>query len=181
MPKNGKKKPERSDPKVHPARVVDVGSVKPHPKNYRRHPEEQLRHLGESLKQHGLYKNIVTAEDGTILAGHGIHQAALLVGMRKIMAVALPIAADSPRALKIVAADNKLPDLADDDDAMLAALLVEVQRGDVDGLLGTGYDDEALAAMLLATAPAQAPDDFPVVDENVPTKHECPKCGYAWS
>ena len=26
-----------------------------------------------------------------------------------------------------------------------------------------------------------APEDFPEVDENVPTEHQCPKCGYRWS
>jgi len=31
------------------------------------------------------------------------------------------------------------------------------------------------------TAAPPSPDEFPEMDEDIDTKHECPKCGYEWS
>jgi hypothetical protein len=44
---------------------VELSSLRPHPRNYRDHPEEELRHLERSLLEHGLYKNVVV---GSIIA-----------------------------------------------------------------------------------------------------------------
>lgn len=61
--------------KILETKKIDISSLKPHPKNYRQHPEDQLAHLVRSIKQNGVYKNIVVSSDMTILAGHGIAEA----------------------------------------------------------------------------------------------------------
>lgn len=43
----------------------------------------------------------------------------------------------------------------------------------------TGFDAIELAAMNLE--PPEAPSEFPIVDQNLPIEHKCPKCGYQWS
>jgi hypothetical protein len=183
MPKKGKqakpeRKSERSDLKIHPARIVVASTLKQHPKNYRRHPPEQLRHLGESLKQHGQYKNIVVAKDDTILAGHGIYQAAIAVGMKQVSVVKLDIASDSPRAQKIVAADNKLPDFAEDDEKMLAEMLLIISKDDADGLTGTGFDDQSLAALLASVRPPEGKFDASAEWEGMPEFDHSDKQGF---
>lgn len=32
-----------------------------------------------------------------------------------------------------------------------------------------------------SSPPAQPPEGFPAIDEDVPTEYRCPKCGYEWS
>jgi len=68
------------------------------------------------------------------------------------------------------------------------ASLATIDGGNLDALLtGITMDNPALNAMLeelnersklIIDTP---PDDFPEVDENIETSHECPKCGYQWS
>ena len=62
---------------IESALIVDL---KPHPRNYRGHPEGQVAHLEQSLRDHGIYRNVVVANDNTILAGHGVIVAAQKLG-----------------------------------------------------------------------------------------------------
>lgn len=134
--------------------TVRLAELRPHPRNYRQHPEDQLEHLRESLKEHGWYRNVLLARDGTILAGHGIVLAAQSLGYETAPAVRLDLAPDEPRALKVLAADNELAHLAEIDDRALSELLKEVSQTDPAGLLGTGYDEAMLANLVYVTRPA---------------------------
>ncbi len=60
------------DLRLHAATVVPIAELKPHPRNYKKHPADQLAHLEASLKQYGQFRNVVVARDSTILAGHGV-------------------------------------------------------------------------------------------------------------
>lgn len=142
------------------ARQVPVNSLRAHPRNYRRHPEKQLRHLARSIRENGFYRNLVVASDGvTILAGHGAWEAARLEGLRKVPAVCVDFGPNDPRALKLLAEDNAVQRLAEDDEAVLVHLLAEVTGANVD-LLGTGYTDAEIQRLLaeLPDPPAPPPD-----------------------
>ena len=130
------------------ARLEDL---RPHPRNYRQHPEDQLAHIAQSLREHGLYRNVVVGRDNTILAGHGVVLAARKLGWRTIQVARLPLGPEDPRALKL---------LAEIDDRALTELLREVKNTAEDGLLGTGFDDKMLAALLMVTRPASEIRDF---------------------
>jgi len=133
-------------------RAVAISELKPHPKNYVHHPEDQIAHLIESLTEHGFYRNIIIAKDNTILAGHGIVEAAKRLGIKTAPCVRLDIAPDDPRALKVVIGDNEISHLREIDDRALTELLAEIQSADA-ALLGTGYDEAMLANLLLITRP----------------------------
>lgn len=66
----------------------------------------------------------------------------------------LPVASASVQALKILAADNEVAHLAINDDRALTEILKEVKELDASGLLGTGYDEKMLMALLMVTRPA---------------------------
>lgn len=134
-------------------RLVELSALTPHPRNYREHPPEQVTEIAASMEQHGVYQNIVVARDLTILAGHGKVLAARELGLTEILAVVLPIEPDSPDALKILAADNYLPHGAADNDRMLTELLKEIQEKD--SLVGTGFTDMSLAALVMVTRPRE--------------------------
>ena len=140
--------------------TVSLAELRPHPRNYREHPDDQLEHLIESIREHGLYRNIAIARDGTILAGHGVAKAARKMGLETIPVLRLDLDPDDPRALKLLAGDNEIANLAEIDDRALTELLREVKEFDVDGLLGTGYDEQQLANLLMVTRPKNEIEDF---------------------
>lgn len=137
--------------KVLPTILVKINDLKNHPRNYREHHDDQVNHLMQSIKQNGFYKNIVVAKDNTILAGHGIMKAAKKIGMTEIAITRLEIDAESPQALKILAGDNEVGRLAEIDDRSLSEILKKVKDDDIDGLLGTGYDEMMLANLVMVT------------------------------
>lgn len=124
-----------------------VAGLVRHPKNYKEHPKEQLAHLAQSIREYGQYKNVVVARDGrTLLAGHGVVEAAKLAGVEKVDVVRLDLDPFSPAALKLVALDNESARGAISDDRALAEILRAIVDADV-GLLGTGYDEKGLLAL----------------------------------
>jgi hypothetical protein len=151
--------------KILPDEVVDIGRLKPHPRNYRKHPEHQLRHIAESLRQNGYYRNIIVARDYTILGGHGVVEAARSIGWRRVPVKRVGIGPDDPRALKIVTGDNELGRFAESDDRLLSELLRDILRDDPLGLVGTGYDEEQLAALVMVTRPESEILDFDAAAE----------------
>jgi hypothetical protein len=139
---------------------IPIDQLKPHPRNYREHPADQLVQIEQSLKEHGFYRNVVTASDLTILAGHGVVEAARRLGMATVPVIQLPIGPEDSKAIKILIGDNELGHLGERNDRLLADLLKEVQAIDVDGLLGTGYDEMMLANLLFVTRPESEVADF---------------------
>ena len=134
-----------------PTRPVDPAALTPHPRNYREHPDAQVAQLAESIKQHGIFKNVVVCRGGVILAGHGVVRASLSLGLKTIPAVVLDVEPDSAEAIRVIVADNELSTGAVDDDRALVALLKEIEG--TGGLYGTGFDDKMLAALDFVTRP----------------------------
>src|SRR4029450_12354387 len=89
-----------------PLETVPLADLRPHPRNYRSHPPEQIAHLAESIRANGVYRNVVAARDLTLLAGRGVFEAAAPLGLETIPVRVLPLDPLSPPALKILAGDN---------------------------------------------------------------------------
>lgn len=132
---------------LHSAQVIPVAQLKAHPKNYRKHPEGQLAHIIASIKANGFYRNVVVARDWTILAGHGVVEAAKQMGMVKVPVVRLDVDADDPRALKLLAGDNEVGRLAEVDNLLLADIFKSIPTID---LSGTGFDAADVERLLAA-------------------------------
>ncbi len=134
-----------------PARVMTgiitelrkIADLRPHPRNYRRHPERQLALLRESLRIHGQQKPVVITPDGTILAGHGLVEAALLEGWIEIACHVY----DGPYPEAFLAIDNRASDLAEDDETALAELLRDLEAQEQ--LHATGWGEDDLSELLL--------------------------------
>ena len=143
--------------------LTPIDALKPHERNYKEHPDDQVEHIAASLQAHGFYKNIVVARDGTILAGHGVVQAARRLGLTEVPVVRLDLGPDDPRALKILAGDNEIARLSEIDDRRLSEMLREINEAD--SLLGTGYDEMMLANLITVTRPADEVQDFDAARE----------------
>lgn len=131
--------------------MAKVDSLKAHPQNYQTHPEDQLKHIQRSIELHGYYRNVVVARDNTILAGHGVVEASKKMGKKFVPVVRLDLDPGEPRALKVMTSDNEISNMAVTDDRALTELLKEIMA--TDGLDGTGFDPESLAAMAFVTRP----------------------------
>ena len=141
--------------------TVDVSTLKPHPRNYVSHPEDQLEHIVNSIKEHGFYRNVLIARDGTLLAGHGVIEACKKLGITQVPVHRLDLDPDHPLALKVLVGDNEISHLRQVDDRVLTNLLKEIGDADITTLLGTGYDEQMLAGLLLAT---RTSDEIPDID-----------------
>jgi hypothetical protein len=134
---------------------MNVSELKPHPKNYQLHPDSQLDQIEASIRQHGFYRNIVVSSDNVILAGHGVVQAIKRMGKKRVPVIKLDITSDDPKALKVLTSDNEINNLAKVNDRALTDLLknlLEIQGPGA--LMGTGFDENQLAALAFTTRPA---------------------------
>lgn len=142
-----------------PIEQVKITDLRPHPKNYVTHPDDEIAHIMESIRKHGIYKNVVATKDGTILAGHGVVKACQRLGMEEVPALRLDIDPDDPRAIQIVIGDNEISHLREVNDRALSELLKGLNEVQDVGLLGTGYDEMMLANLVLVTrSEAEIPD-----------------------
>lgn len=142
---------------IHPVETVPVNSLIPHPNNYRVHSKKQLKHICDSISQHGLYRNVVIANDSTILAGHGVVQAVKILGVTDIQVIRLDVSHDSVIALKVLTGDNEISNLVDADDKALLGILRDIASGD--NLLGTGFDEDLLSGLAQESSPREFAED----------------------
>lgn len=139
-----------------------VADLSAHPQNYRRHPDEQLVQLRASLRRFGFGKvSISVTPGGTLLTGHGLLQAAALEGFETVPVVVKDLSEAEAKAWLVADNETSRAALVDDDPAMLAQLLAEVQADTAEGLDGLGWTDDDLAGLLDELDADLAPDIFP--------------------
>lgn len=132
-------------------RSVPWTSLRPHPRNPR---QGDVEAIGESVDSNGVYRPIIVALDGTIIAGHHLYEALGERGGGNVDVVVLPYEPFSDQALRIMAADNRTADLGGYDDALLLALLGAIAETD-EGLQGTGYEPDAVDEIAAAIRRAE--------------------------
>lgn len=146
---------------------VQIESLKPHPQNYREHPDDQLSHVIESIKKNGIYRNVVVSSDNFILAGHGVVKACKVLEITEVPIFRVPFEHASPQALKILTGDNEIQHLGVVDDRTLTEILKSIKDLDPEGLVGTGFSDEMLANLIMVTRPASEVADLNEAKEYV--------------
>lgn len=150
--------------KIATTELVAISSLKPHPRNYRKHGADQIAHIQASIKANGFYRNVVVAVDGTILAGHGAVESAKALGIVKIPVVRLNLKPTDKRALRVLTGDNEAQRLGEVDDRALSEILKDLAV-DTDGLLGTGFDEKQLANLVFVTRHSEEIKDFNAANE----------------
>ena len=144
--------------------IVNIADCEPHPRNYNRHPDSQIKRIAKSLQKFGQVRSVVMW-NGYMLAGHGVREAALSLGWDSLRADVLPDDYPEHLALAYVAADNELGRLADPDEEQLAAILTEARNMDDELLEAMGYDESELTALLETVTPIEPGQDTePQVD-----------------
>lgn len=160
--------------------TLPIASLNPHPRNYNQHPDEQMRRIAASLNKFGQVRPIVVHGD-TIIAGHGVYQAAHLLGYRSLRCTVLPGTWTEEQAMAYLVADNETRRGAEPDTDILAGLLDELRNDFTPESLGFSGDD--LEALLAGLEP---PDFEPVGIEEQGRLDEkakvcCPECGHEFT
>jgi|LSQX01.2.fsa_nt_gb hypothetical protein len=116
-----------------------IADLQAHPQNYRAHPPEQISAIKASLTRLGQFRAVVVNTEDTILAGHGVVQAAQELGWTEITVHVFE--GDEAEQRLVMVADNELSRKAEDDERSLMSLLREIGE-DFGDLRGTGWGEE---------------------------------------
>jgi ParB-like chromosome segregation protein Spo0J len=169
-------------------KVIPIDQLKPHPRNYKLHPEKQIGRLRASVARFGQVRSVVAQEGANgkflLVAGHGLTKAAREEGLNELRVDVIPADWTPEQVEGYLVADNLLGATAEDDNTLLAEILQEQANLDYD-LASLGSSQEELDALLAGLSQEQleveAPDSFNEYDENIETEYCCPKCNYSWS
>lgn len=161
------------------SRRVLLETLRPHPDNPRAGDTDAI---AESLRVNGLFRPLVIATNGTILAGNHTYAAALSLGWAEIDVVTLDVEPHSAEAKRIILADNRTSDLATYDEGLLAIMLTSLQEEE-GGLEGVGYSQEDLDKLLdsIEESLDLPEEDGPLSGSAAGTEIECPKCGHEFT
>lgn len=133
-------------------KLIPLIMLYPHRRNYRQHPPAQIQRIKASLERFGQVRSIVVQanEDTTytIVAGHGVTEAAQELEWKELRADILPHWWSAEQVTGYLVADNNLSMDATDDETLLAELLQEQSDAGYD-LASLGTDDETLRQMLV--------------------------------
>ena len=149
--------------------IVDVAKLVPNPKNPNTHPDEQIQLLGRIIRQTGWRAPItVSTRSGFIVKGHGRLSAALLEGVKEVPVDYQNYASEAEEYADLVA-DNRIAELAEIDNKMLADIFAEVDTGEIPMEL-TGFTEKEVEKLVTAMSEAlrndlDNPDDVPEAPE----------------
>lgn len=99
------------------------------PNNARKHDDQNLKVIAESLKAFGQRKPIVVWRN-TVVAGNGTIVAARSLGWKEIEVALIPDSWDADKVKAYALADNRSAELAEWDKEVLASQLIELEEAD---------------------------------------------------
>ena len=146
--------------------IVDVAKLVPNPKNPNKHPDEQIQLLGRIIRQTGWRQPItVSTRSGFIVKGHGRLAASLLEGVKEVPVDYQNYASEAEEYADLVA-DNRIAELAEIDNRMLADIFADIDTGEIP-LEMTGFTEEEVEDLITGLSEAlhqeelTNPDDVP--------------------
>ena len=126
--------------------LVDAATLIPNPKNPNQHPDNQIQLLGRVIRQAGWRAPItVSNRSGFIVKGHGRLAAALLEGF-KVVPVDYQNYSNEAEEYADLVADNRIAELAEIDQKMLADIFADIDLGEIPAEL-TGYTEDEVDSL----------------------------------
>lgn len=135
-----------------------LADVQPYGKNAKKHPEEQITKIADSIREFGFNQPLVVDKAGVLIVGHGRYYAAHLLGLEKVPVVELVISEEKARAYRL--ADNKL----NESDWDMELVIAELKALTPEMLDLTGFDRK------LILQNNDKDDDVPALPKTARTK-----------
>ncbi len=116
--------------------LISPDKLKPYEKNARKHSDQQITQIADSMREFGQVTPILVNKSMRIIAGHARWEAAKRVGLKTVAIVRIDHLTDAQIRLYTIA-DNKLAELATWDEAMLASEFAFLMEAEVNGEIET--------------------------------------------
>jgi len=136
--------------------MVPRASLKPNPRNARKHSDKQLHQIQASIETFGWLVPIVIDDENMIAAGHGRWEAAGMMGLKEVPVIRTDFITDADRRA-FALAENRIAELSSWDEDLLA--------DELNDLFEDGYNFEV-------TGFTTADLDFALPDEEVQDEPE---------
>ena len=142
-----------------------LAAVRPAKRNARTHSEKQIEQIASSIRQFGFTNPIIVNDEGTIVAGHGRHAAAKLLGMADVPVI--PIHDLDPAELRTYAlADNRIAQNAGWDAEVLRIEFEELNALELSfDLEITGFSTTEMDQLLVITPEEEKLEKLPELDK----------------
>src|SRR5215472_12506656 len=160
---------------------LPIDKLRSDPANPRRHSKKQIRQIANSIEAFGFNVPILVDADGNIIAGHGRCLACQLLGWAEVPTLCLDHLSPA-QARAFMLADNRLAEIADWDDRLLAQQLNELSQLVVDfNIEDTGFEmgEIDLRIMSLGDEPPRTDNPADLVPE-LPAGRAISKIGDLW-
>ncbi|CQR73319.1 Modification methylase RsrI [Sporomusa ovata DSM 2662] len=127
--------------------LADITTLVPCPRNPNQHPQKQIELLAKIIKNQGWRAPItVSNRSGFVVRGHGRLLAAQLLGVSQVPVDRQDYANEAEEWADLIA-DNRIAELSQIDDSLLASMLAELSAGEYDTTL-TGFSDKQIDNLL---------------------------------
>ena len=132
-------------------KIVPIGDVMPNPKNPNQHPENQIEMLAKIITTQGWRAPItVSTLSGLVVRGHGRLMAAKFAGL-DFVPVDFQNYESNDAELADLLADNKIAELAEIDNKLLAEVFADIDPDAIDIDL-SGYTEDEYNSIISALA-----------------------------
>lgn len=141
-----------------------LAAIRPAKRNARTHSERQIEQIASSIRQFGFTNPIIINDEGMIVAGHGRHAAAKLLGLADVPVI--PIHDLDPAELRTYAlADNRIAQNAGWDAEVLRIEFEELNALELSfDLEITGFSTTEMDQLLVITPEEEKLEKLPEVD-----------------
>lgn len=124
---------------------VSVSRLEPHPKNARRHPEENIKTIVKSLKTFGQVTPLVINEKMQVLKGNGTLEAIKRLGWKKAKCIEVSLSPEEELQYALI--DNKASDSSEFEFQSVSSVLQELKSLGAN-LENTGFSNDEIEPLL---------------------------------
>ena len=156
----------------------DLKALKPYDRNARTHSKKQIRQIADSIERFGWTNPVLIDGQDQIVAGHGRVAAAKRLGIEAVPTIRLETMSEVEIRAYVIA-DNRLAELADWDDEILAIELQALVELDFDVEV-TGFETAEIDLLIDGLDVAGAIDDGDRIPEVDPSASRVTQAGDLW-
>tara|TARA_R100001460_G_scaffold67021_1_gene107331 strand:+ start:2655 stop:3131 length:477 start_codon:yes stop_codon:yes gene_type:complete len=154
-------------------KMINISEIKPYINNPRK--KVNIDDVAKSIQEFGFQQPIVVDKNKVIIVGHTRYLASKKLNLTKVPITVANLSAEQAKAYRI--ADNKLNESSTWDNSLLNKEITELLDANYE-LLNLGFSQEELENFIGFDTSNM--EEFDEIEEDLPTKNTCPKCGYEY-